>query len=57
MEEAGKVAIGRFVLKEYLVAVRPTEHGLMLQTLFYADEVRDPKKVWVPSTEELSEGS
>jgi DNA end-binding protein Ku len=57
MEEAGKIAIGRFVLrmKEYLVAVRPTEHGLMLQTLFYADEVRDPKEVWVPSIEEPSE--
>ncbi len=57
MEEAGKVAIGRFVMrtKEYLVAVRPAEHALMLQTLFYADEVRDPKEVWVPSIEEPSE--
>jgi DNA end-binding protein Ku len=57
MEEAGKVAIGRFVMrtKEYLVAVRPAEHVLMLETLFYADEVRDPKEVWVPSIEEPSE--
>jgi DNA end-binding protein Ku len=57
MEEAGKVAIGRLVLrtKEYLVAVRPTEHVLMLQTLFYADEVRDPKEVLYPSGEEPSE--
>ena len=57
MEEAGKVAIGRFVMrtKEYLVAVRPAEHVLMLETLFYADEVRDPKGVWVPSMEEPSE--
>src|ERR687891_589085 len=57
MEEAGKVAIGRFVMrtKEYLVAVRPAEHVLMLETLFYADEVRDPKEVWVPAVEEPSE--
>jgi DNA end-binding protein Ku len=41
--------------KEYLVAVRPAEHVLMLQTLFYADEVRDPKEMWVPSIEEPSE--
>ena len=57
MEEAGKVAIGRLVMrtKEYLVAVRPAEHGLMLETLFYADEVRDPKEVWVPAIEDPSE--
>jgi DNA end-binding protein Ku len=57
MEETEKVAIGRFVMrtKEYLVAVRPAEHVLMLETLFYADEVRDPKEMWVPSIEEPSE--
>src|SRR5918996_499405 len=57
MEEAEKVAIGRFVMRtrEYLVAVRPAEHVLMLETLYYADEVRDPKEVWVPSIEEPSE--
>jgi DNA end-binding protein Ku len=57
MENAGKVAIGRFVLrtKEYLVAVRPGEHVLILEALFYADEVRDPKAVWMPSIEEPSE--
>jgi DNA end-binding protein Ku len=57
MEEANKVAIGRFVMrtKEYLVAVRPAEHLLTLATLFYADEVRDPKEVWTPSIEEPSE--
>jgi DNA end-binding protein Ku len=57
MEETGKVAVGRFVMrtKEYLVAVRPAEHVLMLETLFYADEVRDPKEVWVPAIAEPSE--
>jgi DNA end-binding protein Ku len=57
MEEAGKVAIGRFVMRtrEYLVAVRPADQVLMLETLFYADEVRDPKAVWVPAIEEPTE--
>jgi DNA end-binding protein Ku len=57
MEEAKKVAIGRLVMrtKEYLVAVRPAQHLLTLETLFYADEVRDPKEVWTPSIEEPSE--
>ena len=57
MEETQKVAIGRFVMrtKEYLVAVRPGEHVLMLETLFYADEVRDPKELWYPAMEEPDE--
>jgi DNA end-binding protein Ku len=57
MEKAGKVAIGRLVMrtKEYLVAIRPGEHVLLLDALFYADEVRDPKEVWMPSIEEPSE--
>jgi DNA end-binding protein Ku len=42
MEEAGKIGIGRFVLrtKEHLVALRPMEGVLGLETLFYLDEVR-----------------
>jgi DNA end-binding protein Ku len=54
MEGTNKVAVGRFVMrtKEYLVAVRPAEHVLMLETLFYSDEVRDPKEVWLPLVEE-----
>jgi DNA end-binding protein Ku len=57
LENAGKVAIGRFVLrtKEYLVAVRPGEHVLILEALFYPDEVREAKEVWMPSIEEPSE--
>jgi DNA end-binding protein Ku len=57
MASTGKVAIGRFVMrtKEYLVAVRAGDHALVLETMFYADEVRDPKEAWVPSIEEPSE--
>ena len=57
MQEAGKVAVGRFVMrtKEYLVAIRPAENLLMLETLFYADEVRDPKQLWIPPMQEPTE--
>jgi DNA end-binding protein Ku len=50
MEDAGKVAIGRFVLRsrEHLAAVRPTRGVLGLETLFYADEVRAPEEVGAP---------
>jgi len=42
MREAGKVAVGKVVLreKEHLVAVRPYREGLVMSTLFYADEIR-----------------
>ena len=43
MQAAGMVGIGRFVLrtKPHLVAVRPIQGGLALETLFFGDEVRD----------------
>jgi DNA end-binding protein Ku len=42
MEEAERIGIGRFVMrtKEHLVALRPAEGALALETLFYQDEVR-----------------
>jgi DNA end-binding protein Ku len=57
MQISNRVAIGRFTLrtKEYLAAVRPTEQVLMLETLFYADEIRDVKDVWTPRIEEPQE--
>jgi DNA end-binding protein Ku len=47
MERAGRVGIGRFVLrtKPHLVAIRPTEGVLGLETLFFGDEVRDGHEV------------
>ena len=41
MEESGKVAIARFVMrsKQYLSAVRPKDGTLVLSTMVYADEV------------------
>jgi DNA end-binding protein Ku len=47
MEEAGKVAIGRFVMrnKQYTAAIRATEGRLMMSTLAYADEVILPDTI------------
>jgi DNA end-binding protein Ku len=43
MTETGRVGIGRFVLrtKPHLVALRPMEKVLALETLYFGDEVRD----------------
>jgi DNA end-binding protein Ku len=45
MAESGKVAIASFVMrgKEYLAAVRADGELLVLETLFFADEVRNPR--------------
>jgi len=41
MEEQGKVAIARFVMrtKQYLAALRPKDGALLLSTMVYADEL------------------
>jgi DNA end-binding protein Ku len=45
LAETGRVGIGRFVLrtKPHLVALRPMEDALALETLFFGDEVRDAR--------------
>jgi DNA end-binding protein Ku len=47
MEEAGKVAIGRFVLRtrQQLCALRPAGGVLMLSTMLYGDEVNAPERL------------
>jgi DNA end-binding protein Ku len=47
MRESNKVAIARVVLrqKEHLVAVRPRDDILTMETLLFADEVIDPDKL------------
>jgi DNA end-binding protein Ku len=57
MEEAGYVAIGRFVLRtrEHVAAVRPSNGALVLETLFRADEVRSPDELGLRTGEEPSE--
>jgi len=43
MKKENKVAVARWVAagKEHLVVIRPYDKGLILHTMYYADEVRD----------------
>ena len=45
MRDANRAAVGTLVMrgKEYLAAIRPDGDLLVLQTMYFADEVRDPK--------------
>ena len=47
MEASGKVAIGRFVMrnKQYTAAIRAEDGRLVMSTLAYADEVVDPAEI------------
>jgi DNA end-binding protein Ku len=57
MRSAGMVAIGRFVLrtKPHLVAIRPLEKVLALETLYFGDEVRAPDELAVGAAAQVSE--
>jgi DNA end-binding protein Ku len=46
MQEERKVGVATFVMrnKEYLVAVRPADDVLELDTMFFADEIRDAEE-------------
>jgi len=43
MKDSGLVALAKFVMrgKENLVLIRPAQKGLMLHTMYFADEIRD----------------
>lgn len=47
MEKAERIGIATFVMrgKQYLAAVRPKDGVLVLETMYFADEVRDPKEM------------
>jgi DNA end-binding protein Ku len=53
MEESGKVALARFVMrtKQYLAAIRAVDGRLVLSTMVYSDEVNDPADL--PEFDEL----
>ena len=53
LQSAGMVGIVRFVLrtKPHLVAIRPLENTLALETLFFGDEVRNPDEFAVRPTD------
>lgn len=44
MDSAGRIAVATFVMrtKEYLAAIRPREDVLVLETMFFADEICEP---------------
>lgn len=46
LAQTQKVALGQLAMRgrEYLVAVRPCANGLMLETLRYADEIRESER-------------
>jgi DNA end-binding protein Ku len=46
MEKADRIGIATFVMrdKQYLAAVRPHDGVLLLETMFFGDEVRNPRK-------------
>lgn len=50
MKKQNKVAVARWVSnnRENLVIIRPYEHGIILHTMYYADEVRDFNAIDVP---------
>jgi len=47
MRRSGKAALGRYAArgKQYLVLIRPLGARLVMQQLFYADEVRPPEEI------------
>ena len=57
MDRTGEVGIGRFVLrtKPHLVAIRATDKALMLETLFFSDEVRPSADIAMVADPEVSE--
>jgi DNA end-binding protein Ku len=50
LEETGKVAIAKVVIrnKQHLACVRPVDDALVLETMYYADEVRRPEEAPKP---------
>lgn len=57
LTEKGRVAVGKIALRdrERLCSLRPMDGNLVLETLFYADEVRVSKGTAVPAVE-VSDG-
>jgi DNA end-binding protein Ku len=58
MARTERVALAKFVMrgKESLVLIRPSQHGLMLHTMYFADEVRDFGEVGKGESATLKEG-
>jgi DNA end-binding protein Ku len=48
LRESRKVGLGQLTMrgKEYLCAIRPCGDGLLMETLFYADEIREAEPLF-----------
>lgn len=57
LRKAGRVGLGQLVMrgKEYLCAVRPCGDGLLLETLHYADEIREAEPLFARIAEAAAE--
>lgn len=57
MAATERVALGRFTMrgKEHLVLLRPYEKGLMMHTIYYADEVRPVEEIDRGANESVKE--
>ena len=55
MTKSEKVGIGRFVMrtKQYLGCIRPSGKVLVLETMYFPDEVRDPGELDIPGKVKL----
>ncbi len=58
MAKTDRVALAKFVMrgKESLVLIRPAQQGLMLHTMYFADEVRDFGEVDKGESAKIKEG-
>jgi DNA end-binding protein Ku len=57
MERSERVAIARFVMrtKQYLAALRVADNVIVLETLYFDDEIRDTKELNVPSRTKIAD--
>ncbi len=57
MKKTAKVAVGRFVLRnrEHLIVLRPEEDVIVLEQMRFADELKKPSGLDLPTKEEASE--
>lgn len=54
LEKTGLVGIAKVVIRpprEHLAAVKPLDGGLMLETMHFADELREPAELDIPKAE------
>lgn len=56
MAKSERIALGRFVMrtKQYLCAIRPADDALVLQTMYFGDEVRRTDDLDLPGKVELT---